>query len=246
MPRTDDAASVRRIEVGLKTGGNADGGTMTGAMTGAVSLIRRRDDIDAGRFSRHWLDVHGPLVCRLPGLRSYAQGHVVAALTDAARDMAIDGFAELAFDSVAARAAAYGSAELAACDRDSPGFIGSVSRLITDAEVVVPRPDASSLTKPPGLTKLVILFPPGVAADRGALEQSVRRQPLGGLIWHHVREQGRAANSAVPELLCPVAVLAELWVGRPVTAEAIGVAQAGVSSFAFSVAVFSVREHRLL
>jgi uncharacterized protein (TIGR02118 family) len=212
------------------------GVTVSGAMTGAISLIRRRDDIDAPRFSRHWLDVHGPLVCRLPGLRSYAQSHVIEALTDVARDMAIDGFAELAFDSVAARAAAYGSAELAACDRDSPGFIGSVSRLITEVEVVVPRPDVA------GLTKLVVLFPPGVEADRGALERCVRRQPLGGLIWHRVRDQGRAPNSVVPELLCPVAVLAELWVGRPVTADALGVSQSGV----FSVAVFSVGEHRLL
>ena len=206
-------------------------GAMTGAMIGAISLIRRRDDIDAARFSRHWLDVHGPLVGRLPGLRNYAQSHVVAALTDVARGMVIDGFAELAFDSVAARAAAYGSAELAACDRDSPGFIGSVSRLITEAEVVVPRPDA------PSLTKLVVLFPPEVDADRGAIERSVRRQPFGGLIWHRVREQGRAANSVVPELLCPVAVLAELWVGPSAAAEALGAAHAGV---------FSVMEHRLL
>jgi uncharacterized protein (TIGR02118 family) len=216
--------------MGVITSGATTGAT-TGTTTGAISLIRRRDDIDAARFAWHWLDIHGPLVCRLPGLRSFAQSHVIAALTDAARDMAIDGFAELAFDSVAARAAAYGSAELAACDRDSPGFIGSVSRLVTDAEVVVPRPDV------PGLAKLVILFPPDVAADRGALERSVRRQPLGGLIWHRVREQGRAPNSVVPELPWPVAVLAELWVGPRVTAEAISVAQAGV---------FSVAEHRLL
>ena len=229
MPRTGGAASVRRIEVGLKTGGEKAHGVR---MTGAISLIRRRDDIDAARFGRHWLDIHGPLVCRMPGLRSYAQSHVIASLTDVARDMGVDGFAELAFDSVAARAAAYGSAELAACDRDSSGFIGSVSRLIADAEVVVPRSEPSSLTK------LVVLFPPGVEADRGALERYVRRQPLGGgLVWHRVREQGRAANSKVPELLCPVAVLAELWVGPPVTAEAVGAAQAGV---------FSVLEHRFL
>ena len=114
-------------------------------MIGAISLMRRRDDIDPARFRQHWLEVHGPLVCRLPGLCNYAQSHVAAALTPTASAMAIDGFAELAFDSVAARATAYGSAELAACDRDSPGFIGAVSRLITDATVVLPRPDAADL-----------------------------------------------------------------------------------------------------
>jgi len=194
-------------------------------MIGAISLIRRRDDIDAVRFRRHWLDIHGPLVCRLPGLRSYAQSHVVAALTHAAHAMAIDGFAELAFDSVAARAAAYGSPELAACDRDSPGFIGAVSRLITDATVVIPRPDT------PDLAKLVILFPPGVPADRAALEQSGPR----GLTWHRVLEQGRAPNSTVAELHCPIAMLAEVWVSGPVTATAVGADEAGL---------FSVIEHR--
>jgi uncharacterized protein (TIGR02118 family) len=180
-------------------------------MIGAISLMRRRDDIDAVRFRRHWLDIHGPLVCRMPGLRSYAQSHVVAALTPAAHAMAIDGFAELAFDSVAARAAAYGSAELAACDRDSPGFIGAVSRLITDAAIMIPRPDSADLAK------LVILFPPGVPADRAILERSGPR----GLIWHQVLEQGRAPNSSVPELPCPVVALAEMWVGGPITTAAI-------------------------
>jgi uncharacterized protein (TIGR02118 family) len=194
-------------------------------MIGAISLMRRRDDIDPARFRQHWLDIHGKLVCRMPGLRSYAQSHVIAALTPAARAMAIDGFAELAFDSVAARAAAYGSAELAACDRDSPGFIGSVSRLITEAEIVIPRPVA------PDLAKLVVLFPPGTPADRAVLERACPR----GLIWHQVLEQGRAPNSAVPELRCPVAALAELWVAAQVTPEAIGADQAGV---------YSVIEHR--
>lgn len=194
-------------------------------MIGAISLMRRRDDIDPARFRRHWLDIHGPLVCRLPRLRSYAQSHVVAALTPTARGMAIDGFAELAFDSVAARAAAYASAELAACDRDSPGFIGAVSRLVTDATVVIPRPDA------PDLGKLVILFPTGVPADRAALERSGPR----GLIWHAVLEQGRAPNSTVPELRCAVAALAEIWVNVQVAPEAIGPDQAGM---------FSVIEHR--
>jgi len=195
-------------------------------MIGAISLLRRRDDIDAARFRQHWLDIHGPLVCRMPGLRSYAQSHVIAALTPAARAMAIGGFAELAFDSVAARATAYGSPELAACDRDSPGFIGSVSRLITEATVVIPRPDTLDLAK------LVVLFPPETTADRATLE---RLRPS-GLIWHRVLEQGRAPNSAVPELRCPVAALAELWGTAALAPDDI---------YADQVGVFSVIEHRL-
>src|SRR5208337_4907857 len=47
-------------------------------MIGAISLMRRQDDIDPARFRRHWLDIRGRLVCRTPELRSYAQSHVIA------------------------------------------------------------------------------------------------------------------------------------------------------------------------
>jgi hypothetical protein len=173
----------------------------------------------------------------MPGLCSYAQSHVVSAVTPAACAMAIDGFAELAFESVAARAAAYGSPELAACDLDSPRFIGAVSRLITDAETVVPCPDRL------GIAKLIILLPPGAPADTRFSRASLERlEPLrrgigrGGLIWHQVLEQGRAPNSVVPELLCPVAALTELWVEDAFVRDVVAGDQA---------AVFAVTEHRL-
>ena len=35
-------------------------------MIAAISLMRRRDDVTLAAFRRHWLDVHGPLVCRFP------------------------------------------------------------------------------------------------------------------------------------------------------------------------------------
>ena len=47
-------------------------------MIAAISLMRRRDDVTLAAFRRHWLDVHGPLVCRFPALRQYVQHHVIA------------------------------------------------------------------------------------------------------------------------------------------------------------------------
>ena len=47
-------------------------------MIAAISLMRGMDTIGLTQFRRHWLDVHGPLVCAFPGLRRYAQCHVVA------------------------------------------------------------------------------------------------------------------------------------------------------------------------
>ena len=63
-------------------------------MIAAISLMRRRQDATPSAFRRHWLDVHGPLVCRFPALRHYVQDHVIAspAMDARARDMQVDGF----------------------------------------------------------------------------------------------------------------------------------------------------------
>jgi uncharacterized protein (TIGR02118 family) len=74
-------------------------------MIAAISLVRHQKAIGLTQFRRHWLGVHGPLVCAFPGLRRYVQCHVVAsaAMNGAARSMQIDGFPILYFDSAANR-----------------------------------------------------------------------------------------------------------------------------------------------
>ena len=32
-------------------------------MIAAISLMQRQDSVSLAQFRRHWLDVHGPLVC---------------------------------------------------------------------------------------------------------------------------------------------------------------------------------------
>ena len=98
-------------------------------MIAAISLMRRREDVTLATFRRHWLDVHGPLVCAFPALRHYVQDHVIAspAMNMSAKDMRIDGFPILRFDSDADRQRAHVSPEMAACNVDSRSFIGAVS-----------------------------------------------------------------------------------------------------------------------
>jgi hypothetical protein len=63
-------------------------------MIAAISLMRRQEQVLLAQFRRHWLDVHGPLVCRFAGLRRYVQCHVLdSPLTgQASRAVRIDGF----------------------------------------------------------------------------------------------------------------------------------------------------------
>ncbi len=87
-------------------------------MIAAISLMRRRTDVDLATFRRHWLDVHGPLVCGFPGLRHYVQDHVIAspAMNDAAKALDIQGFPILRFDNDEDRRLAQRSPDMAACN----------------------------------------------------------------------------------------------------------------------------------
>ena len=81
---------------------------------------------------------------RFPALRHYMQDHVIAspAMNAPAHDMRIDGFPILWFDNDADRQRAHVSPEMAACNVDSRSFIGAVSRVICEPQVVLPQADA--------------------------------------------------------------------------------------------------------
>lgn len=177
-------------------------------MISAISLMRRRADVPLPEFRRHWLRVHGPLVCGFPGLRGYVQWHVIhaAPTSTAARRLGIDGFPILWFDNDTDRTRAHISPEMAACNVDSRSFIGAVSRVIAEPRVLV----APATAAPVGLIVLL----PGAAPDDAGLhryaEAALRVPGLAGLVLHQVREQGPAPNSTVPHLPVSVAGLAEL------------------------------------
>jgi len=207
-------------------------------MIAAISLMRQRDDVTLAAFRRHWLGVHGPLVCAFPALRRYVQHHVIAspAMNTQARDMRIDGFPILWFDNDADRLRAHHSPEMAACNLDSRQFIGAVSRVICEPRVVQRADDTARM-------KLIALLPGG-GADDAALQRlgdCARTLPqLAGLVLYRVLEQGPAPNSTIPHLPVSVAGIAELAFASLVDLEC---AMAGVE---LGAAQFVVEEHRLV
>lgn len=175
-------------------------------MIAAISLMRRQERITQGGFRRHWLDVHGPLVCAFDGLRAYVQCHPVAspAMNARARAYRVDGFPILLFDNDADRGKAHGSPEMAACNIDSRLFVGAVSRVVTDVETLVPA--GSSV----GRFSVLALYPDPTDAATVAAD-AARMEDLPGvraLARYHVREQGDAPASVIPRL--PIAVGAGL------------------------------------
>jgi len=213
-------------------------------MIAAISLIQRLSGIDTARFRRHWLDVHGPLVCTFPHLQRYVQSHVVegGGVTEQARALPIDGFAELWFANREDRDAAYDSPALAACDIDSRSFIGQVRRLVTDPHEVL------ALRRADGVAKLITLFaaaPAGPTGNEATLvRQAVRFRDLAGLCGytqHRVLDQHRPPRSAVKGLPIDVGGLSELWF------ENAALRQQAIATVAEQdAAVYLVEEHKFI
>jgi uncharacterized protein (TIGR02118 family) len=201
-------------------------------MIAAISLIRRQDNVDAATFRRHWLQVHGPLVCKFAGLRHYTQCHVVDPTPS--HSPRIDGFPLLFFANDADRQRAHGSPEMAACNIDSRQFIGAVSRVITRPVEVVPR--AASV----GPIGLIVLYPTSSHADAHLAELASQPQ-LRGLTRFHVLEQGPAPNSTVPHLAVEVGLMAQAWFDSIVDVQvALAIRNEA------EAAMFVIEEHRFM
>ena len=83
-------------------------------------VVYKLPGMSSEEFLRHLTEVHGPLACRLPGLRGYRQNHVRA---DPQRNLPEwSAVTELYFDDWAAMEPAWASPEGAASDADLPAF----------------------------------------------------------------------------------------------------------------------------
>jgi uncharacterized protein (TIGR02118 family) len=188
----------------------------------AISLMRRQDTSSLSHFRRHWLDVHGPLVCAFPGLLRYVQCHVIDSLAanEAGLSMRIDGFPILFFAGDADRLRAHHSPEMAACNVDSRQFVGAVSRVITDV--------SGELRTNPGRFSLIEIWPASVAASSRPVQYSVR-------------EQGAAPNSTIPHLPITAGAITQTWYDSLVDLECAAVAMDDTGA-----ARFAVEEHWLV
>jgi uncharacterized protein (TIGR02118 family) len=176
-------------------------------MIAAISMMRRKSDISDAYFRKHWLDPHGVLTAGLPGTRHYVQHHVVESPHNnaLARKLELLGFPELWYDSYEARKIAYTSPRIAECNIDSEQFVGQVKRLVTEpTDVMVPPKDGVK----------VMIFKIGEPVDAAFPDAyQARALKMSGVIGYRrqvVLEQAKAPNSKIPELVLPIAGLAEV------------------------------------
>ncbi len=213
-------------------------------MIAAISLIRRRADIDMATFRRHWLDPHGVMTAELPGLRAYVQHHCVAspATNAVARGLDIDGMPELWFDDIAQRTRAYTSPRIAECNVNSEAFIGAVSRLVTEPGQPV------GLNGGSGAAKLMLLAIGEPDPDwTGKIAQALSGlDGVGGWQTHTLLEQAPAPNSRIKALEVEVAGIAEVVCADAETAARVAAHFTAEAAYAGRTATFAIEDHRFL
>ena len=110
-------------------------------MIKSLSLLVRKDGMTHEQFMKHWVEIHGPLALKVPGLRRYVQSHI----QDERRrpdipaiGVDVDGIAETWYADPDAMARAAATPEMKALHSDGALFIGRIQSFITHEHVVIP------------------------------------------------------------------------------------------------------------
>jgi uncharacterized protein (TIGR02118 family) len=69
-------------------------GPQTPQQVKSIFLLKRQSGMSLADYRKYWLEVHGPIVCKLPGLQRYVQCHTLDAAYDYAEPR-WDGVAQL-------------------------------------------------------------------------------------------------------------------------------------------------------
>ena len=109
-------------------------------MIKSLSLLVRKDGMTHEQFMKHWVEIHGPLALKVPGLRRYVQSHIrderrrpdISAI-----GVEVDGIAETWYDDVEAMTRAAATPEMKALHADGALFIGRIQSFITHEHVVI-------------------------------------------------------------------------------------------------------------
>lgn len=86
-------------------------------MVKGIGVAAKLDDVSRDEFHDHWLNVHGPLAARVPGIRKYVQNHTIKAAYKQPR-VTFDGWSEAWFDDFDAFKLAIASPEWTALAAD--------------------------------------------------------------------------------------------------------------------------------
>lgn len=105
-----------------------------------ISILTRKPEFTPEAFRKHWLEIHGPLAQKVPGILRYVQNHITEAVHHPdlpPSTQKIDGIVEMHFEDRAAMDTALSSPEAKAMFNDGTLFIETVTSFVVDPKVVI-------------------------------------------------------------------------------------------------------------
>jgi uncharacterized protein (TIGR02118 family) len=182
------------------------------------ALINRKDDISAEEYKKHWIEVHGYLASKLPGLGTYRQNHILERFFENIEPplQAIDGISQLSFESVEAMQISDASPEYAAVKADIPNFQGAITILVLDSREVLSDTGADEVT----VKLLWVSTSRGGIGDEemrkrwmeGAAELAPKVSGLRRCVQNFVVDRGHPVHAGVATGDAgPVEALTEMW-----------------------------------
>lgn len=110
-------------------------------MIKAIGTAYKRDDFTTKEFFEYWLDVHGPISAKAPGLRGYVVSEVIRKLQG---ELETEAFVEQWFDDESAFEQAGTSPEVAAAWEDVPRYAKTTGTFwLVKEHVIIPPPGRS-------------------------------------------------------------------------------------------------------
>jgi len=111
-----------------------------------MSILEKRPGDDRAFFSQHWRERHGPLVARLPLIRTYVQNHVEEVYEPGS--FRVDGIVELLFDDAAAMNEAFAPEAVQAVRTDEANFLGNATGYVIGDSAIRMAEESGKLVVP--------------------------------------------------------------------------------------------------
>ncbi|MFJ7508918.1 EthD family reductase [Peribacillus simplex] len=139
-------------------------------MIASICILRKKEELSIKTFRNHYLEVHGQIVVKIPGLHRYEQYHVGESTQptglgdqDYPRNYnQIDAFSKLWFDDLSSMETALKSNVMKELADDGKQFIADLQTVVTKQNIVVPT------VSDKGLYKMIQLLkrPSGVSPEK--------------------------------------------------------------------------------
>lgn len=116
-----------------------------------MGMIRKKENLSFDEFSRHWLEVHGPIASDIPGLRKYHQNHVIDSeqrgIEFPRTPFVLDGLSQLWFDDESSMQNKMSPDIIQRLSKDEANFISDLKLTIMKQNVVIPVSEDKPLIK---------------------------------------------------------------------------------------------------